>query len=185
VVEGPDGLLLVDQHALHERWNYEQLARREGAGGTGEAEGAGGGVASQALLIPAVVELAPAEAAGLEEALPLLRELGFRAERFGLATLSVSAAPTVVPPGAVARVVREVVADLAEPGRAVADLRERARASLACRTAVLFNRELPRAELEALLDRFHRAAQPLTCPHGRPTTVTLTWDELARRFGRR
>lgn len=172
VVEGPDGIVLVDQHALHERWNYEQLLNRDSA------------TASQTMLLPVVVELAPSESALLDVALPLLQEMGFAAESFGTASLSISAAPTFIKPKTVAQLIRDLFQDLAGAKHAVKELREHMLASLACRAAVLFGQTLPHAQLVALLDRFADADRPLTCPHGRPTSYAITWDELDRRFGR-
>ncbi len=173
VVESPEGIKLVDQHALHERWNFERLRDRQKP------------VVSQQLLLPVVVELSPEEAARLDEVLPLLREFGFGIERFGLSTLSVSAVPEIVKPSKVEQVVRDVFADVDKGGAgALRALREELLASLACHSAVLFGTHLPHDALVAIMDKFHEAKEPLTCPHGRPTTVTITWEELERRFGR-
>jgi len=172
-VEGEDGVTFVDQHALHERWNYEKLLDREHP------------VNSQRLLMPAVVELSPAEAAWFAEALPVLRELGFEVERFGDAALSVSAVPEIVRPGQVETLVRDVFADIEAGSQALTRLRERICASLACRAAVLAGRGLVEEQALALIEKFAEARQPLTCPHGRPTSFTLSWEELERRFGRR
>lgn len=174
VVESPEGIVLVDQHALHERWNYERLRNREQP------------VTSQRLLVPIVVELSPREAAIFDDALPVLREAGFELESFGVATLSVSAVPEIVKLNAIERIIRDVFTEVEQgaTGKAMGDLRDRLLASLACRSAVLFGTHLPHQALVALMDKFHEARQPLTCPHGRPTTFTLTWDELQRRFGR-
>lgn len=174
VVESPEGIVLVDQHALHERWNFERLKEKKRAG------------VSQKLLLPVVVELAPEEAALFDQALPVLQEVGFEAERFGVSTLSVSAVPDIVKTNKVEQVIRDVFADLQRgDGRSVfEDIREHILARLACRSAVLFGKHLPHEALVTILDKFYEADQPLTCPHGRPTTITLSWEELERRFGR-
>jgi DNA mismatch repair protein MutL len=173
VVEASDGLLLVDQHALHERWNYERLRDREHP------------LVSQRLLMPEVVELSPAEAAWLDTALPVLAECGFEAERFGDHSVAISASPEIVKPGNVEKIVRDVFGDLEQAQGAVESLRDELIKSLACRSAVLFGTGLPRQALLSLLEKFHESKHPLTCPHGRPTVVSITWEELERRFGRR
>jgi DNA mismatch repair protein MutL len=172
VVECPDGIKLVDQHALHERWNYERLKDREHP------------VNSQKMILPIVVEMSPAEASLFDQALPVLRDLGFEAESFGASTLSISAAPEIVRPAKVEQVIRDVFADLEDAGKVVENVRDKMLESLACRSAVLFGTGLPQEALVAIMDKFYEARQPLTCPHGRPTTVTITWEELERRFGR-
>lgn len=174
IVESPDGIKLVDQHALHERWNYEKLRDRTRL------------VTSQKLIVPVVVELSPHEAALFDEALPVLREAGFDVEPFGVAALSVSAAPDLVRLNSIERVIRDVFAEVSEGqgGRTLEGIRDTMLKSLACRSAVLFGTQLPHAALIALMDKYYEAKQPLTCPHGRPTTVTITWSELERRFGR-
>ncbi|MBN2713085.1 MAG: hypothetical protein JXR97_11740, partial [Planctomycetes bacterium] len=172
VVESPDGIKLVDQHALHERWNYERLLDREHP------------VMSQKLILPVVVELSPSEASLFEEALPVLHEAGFEVERFGVSTLSVSAAPEIVRPGKIEQVIRDVFGDIGGGKTSLESIREHVIASLACRSAVLFGQSLPFDALVAIMDKFYQSKRPLTCPHGRPTTVTITWDELERRFGR-
>lgn len=172
VLETPAGIRLLDQHAVHERWNYERLLDQEHP------------VASQRMLLPVVVELSPSEAQRIDEALPILREFGFEIERFGLATLSVSAHPEIVTPEAVASTVRDLFADLEQAGATMGGVRERILRSLACQASVRFGRHLPESEVIALVEAFDRAKKPLTCPHGRPTSILFTWEELARKFGR-
>ncbi len=173
VVEHPAGIMLVDQHALHERWNYEQLKARDMP------------VDSQRLLMPVVVELTPGEVSMLDEVMPLMRDAGFAVEAFGEASLAISAVPVIIEPGKVEQVVRDMFSDLENFDCGLEMVRERILASLACRTAVLAGKRLPVAEQIALIEKFSQAKQPLTCPHGRPTTFTLTWEELERKFGRR
>lgn len=172
VVEGPDGLLLVDPHALHERWNYERLKGRFRP------------LERQRLLLPLVIELSPAERALLDVALPALRELGFDAEPFGDGALAVSSAPPLLPPAKLATAVKEVLNDLDKGEKAEERVRERLLSSLACRSAVLLGRALEPEEAVALLDMLFEKGLPATCPHGRPTAIDLSWNELERRFGR-
>ncbi|MCX7934745.1 MAG: hypothetical protein N3A66_05745, partial [Planctomycetota bacterium] len=172
ILEGAEGIYILDQHALHERWLYEELGKAETA------------AASQRLLLPAVLELTPAEAEIAEAALPFLRAMGFAVEIFGVFTLAISAAPAAVPPQAVAAIVREALADVETGATALEPLRERLRRALACRSAVKFGQTLAAPQLLALAERFVKGEQPAACPHGRPVAFILRWEELRRRFSR-
>lgn len=171
VIEDAEGMLLVDPHALHERWNYERLLARENA------------IVSQRMLIPCEVHLTAIETARADEALPFLRGCGFEADLDG-ATLLVRAHPDFVRPGGIDRFIRDVLADLDEAGERVRDLRETLAASMACRASVLFGQRLAEESCLAVLETFHQSDQPTTCPHGRPTFIRMDWNELAQRFGR-
>jgi DNA mismatch repair protein MutL len=173
LIDGPDGIVLVDPHALHERWNYDRLAetRRHGA-------------LAERLLLPLEMRLSPAEAAVAPEAAPLLAEHGFELECPEPARLKVSACPGFIPPDRLEGLLRRILADLGEAGPALQAARDRVLASLACRSSVLLGHHLPEEEMLELLDRFFNQGQLPTCPHGRPTAIRIGWDELARRFGR-
>ncbi len=172
LLEDEEGLLLVDQHALHERWNYEKLQDRHRP------------LLSQQILTPVRIDLSVFEAARVDEALPLLREFGFALERVDGQAVAVTAHPEIVKPNTLAQVVRDVLHDLEGASETMSALRDKLLASLACRAAVLFGTPLPPAACLGLLEKLEEAKKPLTCPHGRPTTVRLAWDELAARFGR-
>jgi DNA mismatch repair protein MutL len=174
VAEGPDGLYLVDQHAAHERVLYEQLlAQRE--------EGA----PSQRLLEPAMVELS-AEAAGLVEAhLESLRRLGFELEPFGGTTFLVRAMPALLARSLPAQVLPEVAEGLEEGRTQMDEEAERAVIRRVCKqAAVKAGQVLTRQEMEELLAALERCVSPRTCPHGRPTMIHLSVEQLARQFGR-
>ncbi len=176
VVDGPEGLLLVDPHALHERWNFDRLLASRKSGGD-----------ARRLLLPLEMHLAPAEAAAAGEAVPGLAEYGFEFEFTSPNRLRVTAAPAFLPPQKLETLLRQVFADAGEQGEAmdaVEAARERVLASLACRSSVLLGKTLPEEEMLSLLDTFFHRGQLPTCPHGRPTAIRLGWDELARRFGR-
>ncbi len=182
VEETPDGFRVTDQHALHERVIYEELLGRS----------ADAGVESQRLLMPEVVPLSPAEAAVAAEVLAPLRALGLQAEEFGHNTLAVQAVPRIVRDLDVARLIHDLLAELAEGGeageRAAAGIEARqarlARA-LACKAAVKAGERLRESEIEALLAR--RAAlgpKAESCPHGRPTALLFSLRDLERQFQR-
>lgn len=164
-------LVLVDQHAAHERVAYEAIAARARRGDA----------ASEPLLLPYVVELEAEDAIRFERSRAALAEAGFEAEPFGERAYRVVATPAGY--GARAFDVRAYIADLGDevPGL---DARERVWASLACHSVVRAGDELEHAEMTALLARLVRCDNPMHCPHGRPTIVRLEADAIARMFKR-
>ena len=164
-------LVLVDQHAAHERVAFEAIAERARRG-----DGP-----SEALLIPYTIELEAEEALRFERARGALLEAGLDAEPFGERAYRIAATPAGY--GARAFDVRAFIADLAgdEPRL---DARERVWASLACHSVVRAGERLERAEMEALLARLVRCENPMHCPHGRPTIVRIEADAIARMFKR-
>lgn len=173
IIDSPDGLLMVDPHALHERWNYDRLVEERKKGGQGKT-----------LLLPVEMELSPTETASADEAAPALEEYGFAIQRTAPNRLAVTAVPSFIPPAQVEKLVRQILADVGEAGRTLDRAHETLLASLACRSSVLLGRTLPEEEMLSLLDRFFSQGQLPTCPHGRPTAIRIGWDELGRRFGR-
>ena len=173
VVDGPEGLLLVDPHALHERWNFDRLVEERKRGAS-----------SKRLLLPLELRLSPAEAAAAVEAVPSLAEYGFEFRMPEPNLMAVTAAPGFIPPSKLENLLRQVLADVGEAETTLGAARERLLASLACRSSVLLGKTLPEEEMLDLLDRFFNQGQMPTCPHGRPTAIRIEWGELARRFGR-
>ena len=175
VAEGPEGMYLIDQHAAHERVLFERLlAERE------RAE-----VTSQALLEPQVVELAPEVASLLEEHLEVLSGLGFQVEPFGGTTVLVRALPAIVAETDPARVLEDVAAALSAGGAPLAGTVEEAVARQVCkRAAIKAGQVLAQTEMEELVRALEQCASPRTCPHGRPTMIHLSVEQLAREFGR-
>jgi DNA mismatch repair protein MutL len=175
IAEGPDGIFLIDQHAAHERILYEQFmaarARNE--------------IASQGLVTGASVQLAPDQAALLEDNLEMLNMLGFTVEPFGPNTFMVRAVPALLSKLDPAAGLRAVVEDL-ETGKEPLQEREEARVVLrVCKTAaVKAGQSLSTAEMEAMIQQLERCQNPHTCPHGRPTLIHLSAAALAKQFGR-
>jgi DNA mismatch repair protein MutL len=168
VAEGPEGVVLIDQHAAHERVLFNRFrARLEG-----------GQVQSQALLLPVVVELDPATMATLGGEEQTLRSLGFELEAFGPRAARVMAAPAEMPPGRIEAGFREVLAGL--HNRSL----DEALASLACHSAVRFGDPLEPGEQRRLIEELESTTPDATCPHGRPTRLVLEWQELKRHFRR-
>ena len=176
-VAADGSLVLVDQHAAHERLTHEAL----------RAQHAAGGVRSQALLLPAVVDLTPADCARLLDAAPVLGRLGLELESFGPGAVLVRALPALLGAPDPAPLLRDLADELAESGEATA-LAQRfdaVLARLACHGSIRAGRRLGRAEMDALLRQMEATPRAATCSHGRPTVLTLTRAELERLFGRR
>ena len=174
--ERDDGVLLIDQHSAHERVLYERFMR------TLEC----GGAPSQRLLFPLTLHLGPAEGEAFEENRELFERLGFEIEGFGGHTLIVNAVPMPHPRFDAPRCLRETLDALTGDRNAGGLARhERLAATLACKAAIKAGDELAPAEMRALYASLAGTSLPAHDVHGRSTIVQLSWDELARRFGRR
>jgi len=175
VAEGPDGLYLVDQHAAHERVLFEHyLNQRQEV------------IPSQTLLEPAVVEFSAADARLISDQLPLLNELGFQVETFGVHSFLVRSIPQVlsgITPTAALRVLVEDFEEDETPLQAEQEAKMIAR--ICKRAAVKAGQVLSPQEQRALLTDLEKCQAPRTCPHGRPTMIHLSVDLLERQFGRR
>jgi DNA mismatch repair protein MutL len=176
VVETDEGLTVVDQHALHERILYEQLRSRVLAGT----------VESQRLLVPQPVELSTAEAALLSEHTGLLAQFGLGLEEFGANTVLVTAYPVMLSRITPAQIVRDVAERIAESGRDPSrrDLLDSLLHTLSCKAAVKAGQRLSPEEIDSLLAQRHLIDDAHHCPHGRPTALVLSRNELDRQFGR-
>jgi len=170
-------LVLVDQHAAHERILYEKLKDRT----------EGGAPQSQRLLLPEVVSLPPRELAFLADSAPILAEAGLEVEPFGGDSLVVKAVPSFLSPAEARQLILDILSDYGETDRRLplTDRRERLLMSLACRGAVKAKRELSVAEVGALCRELDAFSQEVTCPHGRPVRLTFSVVELEKRFQRR
>ncbi|MBE7217434.1 MAG: DNA mismatch repair endonuclease MutL [Caulobacteraceae bacterium] len=178
VAQTRDGVVIVDQHAAHERLVYERL----------KAEAAAGGAKRQALLLPEVVELDPADAERVAAAAPALEALGLVLEAFGPGAVLVRETPALLGAKAdIAGLVRDLADDLAETGSPLA-LEERLAevlATAACRGSVRSGRRLTGEEMNALLRQMEATPRSGQCNHGRPTWVELKLADIERLFGRR
>ncbi len=175
VAEGPEGMYLIDQHAAHERVLFERLlAERERAA-----------VASQALLEPCPVELSPEAMGVLEQHLEPLGGLGFQVESFGGTTLLVRALPALVAGEHPREVLEDIAAALLAGDAVLGDRVEEAVARSVCKqAAVKAGQLMAREEMEELIRGLEGCTSPRTCPHGRPTMIHLSVEQLAREFGR-
>jgi DNA mismatch repair protein MutL len=175
IAEGPDGLYLIDQHAAHERILFEHfMAQRDSQ------------IASQALLQPAAVDLAPASARLLTEQLSLLQKIGFEVEPFGPVTFLVRSVPALLANIDPAAALRSVVEDFEEDETPLeAEIEAKIIARVCKRAAVKAGQTLSPDEQRALLLDLEACRAPRTCPHGRPTMIHLSVDLLEKQFGRR
>ena len=177
VAQTRDGLVLVDQHAAHERLVYERM----------KAQMAEGGVTRQALLVPEVVELDPAEAERVTDRAGELAELGLVVEPFGAGAVLVREVPALLGRVDAAGLVRDIADDLSEHGAALA-LKERLGevcGTMACHGSVRAGRVLSGPEMNALLRQMEATPHSGQCNHGRPTYVELKLADLEKLFGRR
>jgi DNA mismatch repair protein MutL len=172
IAEGPDGLVLVDQHAAHERVLYNRLLQRFRTG-TGM---------SQPLLMPQAVEVQPSLMAAAADHRAELAGLGLELEEFGPRSLRISAVPVEMPASRATAAVQETLAALSQ-NRGDGAM-EKAAAALACHSAVRFGDVLDIAEQRRLLDDLEAAEESVTCPHGRPTRLVVEWQDLIRHFRR-
>jgi DNA mismatch repair protein MutL len=177
VLESDRGLVLLDQHAAHERILFEQMLNRL------EQQGA---AYSQKLLLPETVELSVRDAHFLREQLPMLTRLGVGLSEFGERTFLLDALPPFVKVSDARRFVLELVDELKAAGQEVNSLRlgEHTIAKTVCRHAVKANDPLAGPELENLVEDLRHCAMPYTCPHGRPTLIEMNYRELEKKFGR-
>jgi DNA mismatch repair protein MutL len=177
VAEAQDGLILVDQHAAHERLVLERMKRAA----------ANGGVHAQALLLPEVVELDEPACDRLEARAPELAGFGLDLERFGPAAMLVRATPAPLGNGDIHGLVRDLADELAVFDQALS-LKERLdeiAATMACHGSVRAGRALSVAEMNALLREMEATPHSGQCNHGRPTWVKLAKDDLEKLFGRK
>ena len=177
VLESDRGLVLLDQHAAHERILFEQMLNR-----LEQNEQA----PSQKLLLPETIELSARDATFLREQLAVLTRLGVGLSEFGERTFLLDALPPFVKVTDARRFVLELVDELKAAGQQVNSLRlgEHTVAKTVCRHAVKANDPLAGRELENLVNDLRHCAMPYTCPHGRPTLIEMNFRELEKKFGR-
>ncbi len=173
LAEAPHAAVLVDQHAAHERVLFDRILRRLDRRSPG----------SQLLLAPPLVDVTPTQAATLERHREWLKTLGFEAETFGHATVRLRAAPTEVPPAAAEGLLVRLLDDLDRQVTPDSVRRESA-ALIACHAAVRFGDRMTPEAAQTLLQALSDTAEPVACPHGRPTALILADEQLRRLFRR-
>ncbi len=174
VAEGPEGMYLIDQHAAHERILYEQIVQAEATP-----------IARQQLLQPLTIELGSQLAGLIAEHLPLLQQSGFDIEPFGEGSYLLRAVPAFMGKQDPEELLLAVAESLAARSDLVGQAREEELVKTICkRLAIKAGQVLSLAEQRALLAQLEACENPRTCPHGRPTTLHLSAEQLQRQFGR-
>ena len=177
VVEDGDGLLVIDQHALHERVIYEALLARVRAGT----------ISGQRLLLPVVVSVSARQLAGLERVRPLLASLGIEITQFDASSVAVQSLPSLLSRLNTMDFIKEVLDKVAEESAGITDeeLLHEVLDMAACKAAVKAGDPLANQEIAALLARRMDVQRSSNCPHGRPTTIRLDRRDLEKQFKRR
>jgi DNA mismatch repair protein MutL len=176
VAQSNDGMALIDQHAAHERVLFEKL----------QDEYASGTIAVQNLLLPIQAEFGHAEKDILSEYLPELNRLGFHVEDFGSGTFVIKAVPALMTGGDHKRLLFDILDEIKVHGKSgkMDVLRDEVLSVMACHPAIKVHRRLSIQEMEGLLNDLFSCRMPHSCPHGRPTVVRFSMDEIKRMFKR-
>ena len=177
LMENADGLVLVDQHAAHERILFEELRRRM------EEQG----VPTQKLLLPQTFNVPPRDADWIERNLSVLQRMGIGIESFGPNTFKIDAVPSFLNVSDPGQFMRKVIDDLNSAGNNTSAMRlgEEMIAKSVCRHAVKANDPLRYPEVEKLIRDLLDCDLPYCCPHGRPTMIQISLSELEKKFGRK
>ena len=177
VAQTATGIVIVDQHAAHERLVYERLKRQM----------AETGIRAQALLIPEIVDLSPTDATRLLDAAPALAEVGLVIEPFGGSAVAIRETPAVLGPVNGAALIRDILDELADSGdsQLVRAKIDAILSRMACHGSVRSGRQMRPEEMNALLREMEATPLSGQCNHGRPTYVELSLHDIERLFGRR
>jgi len=173
LAETGDGLMIIDQHAAHERVFFElvRASKRDD---------------SQELIIPINIELDQREIALMKETIPYLEEFGFRISEFGQDTFAVTAVPVVLGKLEDPLMVHDIISDILSEGKIKEEtgIFERVTKSIACRSALKAGAVCSTSQMESLVKQLLRTENPYTCPHGRPTMISFNRQELDKLFKR-
>ena len=177
LMENANGLVLVDQHAAHERVLFEELRRRM------EQQG----VPTQKLLLPQTFDVPPRDADWIEQNLSVLQRMGIGIESFGPDTFKIDSLPSFLDVSDAAQFMRKVIDDLKSASNSASAMRlgEEMIAKTVCRHAVKANDPLRYPEIEKLIRDLLDCDLPYCCPHGRPTMIQISLAELEKKFGRK
>jgi len=181
VGETDQGLVIIDQHAAHEKVTYEDLKRQFGEGK----------VQSQELLDPISVELSADEAEALKHITKDLEMLGFQVEPFGPRSCRVKGVPSVLGVTVEAGAIHDILADLwtgkgkKAKSATLEEVKDHVLRTMACHTSTRAGKHLDLVEMKTLVQLLYKAKEPFNCPHGRPTMIFLPFNTLEKRFGRR
>jgi len=176
--ETKQGVMIIDQHAAHEKVVFEDLKIQMGTGN----------IQSQELLLPVTIELSTEEAEGLEGFLEDLRALGFHVEPFGGRSCIVKQVPSVLGVTVEAGALHDLLADLSKgrkESKTLDKIRDGILATMACHTSTRGGDSMELHEMRNLVQLLYKAKEPFNCPHGRPTIIFLPFNLLEKRFARR
>ena len=173
VAQTAAGLVIIDQHAAHERILYEQVKETERQ-------------ASQELISPVTITLGKKEMLMLDECIPYLEDAGFKVSEFGPDTYAVTAVPVILGRFEDSDVVYDIISDIVAGGRVREEsaMFDRVSKSIACRGAIKAGASCTTGQMEGLVRQLYMTKNPYTCPHGRPTMVSFGKKELDRMFKR-
>lgn len=166
-------LVLIDQHAAHERVLYEQLLKRNSE------------TLSQKLLLPISLELSRSDCRFIESNQEIFNTLGFEIDLFGEHTVKLNAIPQALRQDNAGGVLKDILSMVTENGSFNGRTDSAKLAQAACKAAVKAHDKLTMEECDALLDQMAQCDLPYCCPHGRPTIINISLNELERRFGRK
>jgi DNA mismatch repair protein MutL len=173
IAETRDGLMIIDQHAAHERVLFEKVRESKRSD-------------SQELLIPVNLELDSKEMTLMKESIPYIEEFGFRISEFGPDTFAVTSVPDVLGRLEDPVLIHDIITDILSEGKIKDEtgIFERVTRSIACRGAIKAGAEFSGEQMENLIKQLFMTENPYTCPHGRPTMVSFSRDELDKLFKR-
>jgi len=174
VSEIKSGLIVIDQHVAHERILYEQALKNIDQSKP----------ASQQLLFPQVVDLTPEEFSHMMDILPYLEKIGFIIKGFGGNTVVLEGVPSGLKMGNPETILNEIIDEYKKNRSTSLDVRDNVAKSYSCKMAIKKGEQLNRDEMNLLIDQLFATQSPYFCPHGRPVIVTLSLEELDKRFGR-
>ena len=169
------GLVIIDQHAAHERILFEQLMNNSNAPE----------ISSQKLLLPITLELSRSETQFLRKNTEPFQELGFEIEPFGHNTIIIHAVPASFPTADASELFAELLAGILEEEKINGRTNKADIAKIACSRAVKAHDRLTMAEAKGLIEQMRQCQLPYSCPHGRPTIISISYKELEKRFGRK
>lgn len=176
VGEDDENLIVIDQHAAHEKTLYEELVKKVKSGT----------IRIQEMLIPEMVSVTPSEKNIVENNLGVFEKIGFTLEVFGENEYKVSAHPVIIREKAVAPLVSDMIGLLKEKGKAPAeDVMKDLLATVACRAALKAGDVINNEEIAELLNKYFEAEEPYSCPHGRPPILKISFDEIEKMFKRK
>ena len=178
LIEQPDGLFVIDQHAAHERILYERFGARFEE------------ITTASLLFPQLIPLSPHDIITLEAYLPLLQQLGIQSEQFGTNQLKINSLPIAIKDINIRELLEQVIGWIHESSNVDTQLltktiHEKLRAQMACKAAVKAGDMLTQEQMKQLLVDLHNSDNRLTCPHGRPTGWLLSLHEVEKKFKRK